>query len=120
MPLIISLCTGLFAISLLVILARLEAMVAAALAPKLAFVETISKALDPGVSAHWLIVFVLSVLLYFFSGAIQVNRFSLNGLYRNRLARAFPGGARPERIAQPVHRLRPRRQYPAPRADPRA
>jgi len=98
---IIALCTGLFAISLLVILARLEAMVAAALAPRLAFVETISRALDPGVSAHWLIVLVLGLLLYFFSGAIQVNRFSLNGLYRNRLARAFPGGARPERKPNP-------------------
>lgn len=101
MSLIIALCTGLFAISLLVILARLEAMVASALAPRLAFVETIWKALDAGVSAHWLIVLVLSLLLYFFSGAIQVNRFSLNGLYRNRLARAFPGGARPERAPNP-------------------
>jgi len=101
MHLVIALCTGLFAVSLLVILARLEAMVASALASKLAFVETIWKALDAGVSAHWLIVLVLSLLLYFFSGAIQVNRFSLNGLYRNRLARAFPGGARPERAPNP-------------------
>jgi hypothetical protein len=98
---LIALCTGLFAVSLLVILARLEAMVAAALAPRLAFVETLWEPLHPGVSAHWLIVIVLSLLLYFFSGAIQVNRFSLNGLYRNRLARAFPGGARPERAPNP-------------------
>jgi hypothetical protein len=98
---IIALCTGLFAISLLVILARLEAMVAGALAPRLAFVENISRALDPGVTAHYLIVIVLCLLLWFFSGAIQVNRFSLNGLYRNRLARAFPGGARPERTPNP-------------------
>jgi hypothetical protein len=105
---IIALCTGLFAIALLVILARLEAMVASALEPRLAFVDTLWKALDPGVSAHWLIVLILSGLLYFFSGAIQVNRFSLNGLYRNRLVRAFPGGARPDRAPNPFTGFDPR------------
>jgi hypothetical protein len=44
---------------------------------------------------------VLLLLLWWFSRSIQVNRFSLNGLYRNRLDRGFLGAARENRIADP-------------------
>jgi hypothetical protein len=48
---------------------------------------------------HWLLAFVLIVLLVqlsIYCGArINVNRYSWHGFYRNRLARAFIGTARP-------------------------
>jgi hypothetical protein len=44
---------------------------------------------------------VLLVMLWWFSRSIQVNRFSLNGLYRNRLDRGFLGAARVNRIPDP-------------------
>jgi hypothetical protein len=46
------------------------------------------------VAAHLVMLIVLAGLLLFFRRKILVNRFSLNGLYRNRLARAFLGAAR--------------------------
>lgn len=53
--------------------------------------------LNREVAAHVAILVILIALLLFFRRHIPVNRFSLNGLYRNRLARAFLGAARPER-----------------------
>ena len=52
----------------------------------------------------WLIAFVviLLVLLSVYCGArININRFSLHGVYRNRLARAFIGTARPPEERKP-------------------
>jgi hypothetical protein len=43
----------------------------------------------------------LGFLLWVFSNRIKVNRFSLNGLYRNRLDRGFLGAAREARIPDP-------------------
>ncbi|MEA3034175.1 MAG: hypothetical protein QOH86_2191 [Sphingomonadales bacterium] len=43
----------------------------------------------------------LGVLLFIFSKRIKVNRFSLNGLYRNRLDRGFLGAAREKRLPDP-------------------
>jgi hypothetical protein len=43
----------------------------------------------------------LGFLLWIFSKSIKVNRFSLNGLYRNRLDRGFLGAARERRIPDP-------------------
>ena len=57
---------------------------------------------DPLVMTHLLIIGALVLLLWFLSGRIDVNRFSLNSLYRNRLARAFLGGARPNRDPDPI------------------
>src|SRR5207237_9624634 len=61
----------------------------------------VSDGLDAGVLAHWLLGFTLLILLGLMIWRIDINRFSLNGLYRNRLARAFLGAARPERRPDP-------------------
>ena len=45
---------------------------------------------------------ILLVLLSVYCGArININRFSLHGVYRNRLARAFIGTARPPKERKP-------------------
>ena len=60
----------------------------------------------PRLDHAWLIAFaviILLVLLSVYCGArININRFSLHGVYRNRLARAFIGTARPPRNASPT------------------
>jgi hypothetical protein len=74
--------------------------------------------IDPMVAAHLTLAAVLVYLLWHAGGIIPVNRFSLNGFYRNRLARAFLGAAREQRDPNPftgfdsgdnirMHRLRP-------------
>jgi len=55
------------------------------------------KWLDKEVLAHVLIGIVLLLILLRLDKRIPVNRFSLNGLYRNRLGRAYLGGARDKR-----------------------
>lgn len=57
--------------------------------------ESLTKAHDKLVLAHILIGLAAGVILLLLDRRIPVNRFSLNGLYRNRLSRAFLGGARP-------------------------
>jgi hypothetical protein len=57
--------------------------------------------IDALVVAHSIILIVLAVALAFLGRLIPVNRFSLNGLYRNRLARGFLGAARPDRTPNP-------------------
>lgn len=57
--------------------------------------------LDAGVAAHGMLAAALAAILYVMSQQVSVNRFSLTGLYRNRLARAFLGGARRQRKPDP-------------------
>lgn len=100
MQAIIALSTFLFIIALFVVLARVEAVAAV-------WVGDWIQAFDPPrwadkvVLAHFAIMALLVVLLLFFRKRIQVNRFSLNGFYRNRLSRAFLGGARDGRTPDP-------------------
>jgi hypothetical protein len=94
---LITLATFLFIIAMFVLLGGLEFRLA----------EIIEKPLGPWfdphpwldwvdskVASHLAIAALLVVLLVFLSKKIEANRFSLNGLYRNRLARAFLGAAR--------------------------
>ena len=57
--------------------------------------------LNSDVAAHLLIAAALALALHVMSRHVSVNRFSLTGLYRNRLARAFLGGARRQRRPDP-------------------
>ncbi|MFL6844172.1 MAG: patatin-like phospholipase family protein [Allosphingosinicella sp.] len=100
MSALIALCTFLFIIALFVILGRGEEIAAVWLA---AIIEpfNLPEAMDEQVVAHFAIIALMVVLLAFFRTRIQVNRFSLNGFYRNRLARAFLGGARRKRRPDP-------------------
>lgn len=49
------------------------------------------------VLGHLVALGAIGFMLYFTSQTVNVNRFSLNGMYRNRLARAFLGAARERR-----------------------
>jgi hypothetical protein len=123
---VIALGTGLFILMLFLILGRVEQNGAETIAEWLAtwtrpswLEERYVVWIDPDVVAHFAFLAGLAALLSFLSGRIQVNRFSLNGLYRNRLARAFLGGARRKRDPDPftgfdaadnvrMHKLTPR------------
>ncbi|HME26172.1 MAG TPA: patatin-like phospholipase family protein [Acetobacteraceae bacterium] len=87
----ITLATLLFAATLFMLLGRLGAII----------VERLGSLLDH----PWLIALVLIILLVLLSaycGArININRFSMHGVYRNRLARAFIGTARPPAERKP-------------------
>ncbi|HEU0099249.1 MAG TPA: patatin-like phospholipase family protein [Allosphingosinicella sp.] len=100
MQAVIAIATALFILMLFLILGRIEQNAAAWIAPNLDW-ENRPTWIDPAVVAHGALLVVLSVLLYFLQRRIHVNRFSLNGLYRNRLARAFLGGARRSRQPDP-------------------
>ena len=104
MQAIVALATLLFVIALFVLLGGLERrLVELVVKP----VQTLLTAyhvpawIDATVVAHSVILIVLIGLLSFLGRLIPVNRFSLNGLYRNRLSRAFLGAARPERSPNP-------------------
>ena len=56
------------------------------------------------VLAQLFVAGVLALLLALTSSQLKVNRFSLHGLYRNRLVRAFLGAARPSQGTQPSQR----------------
>ncbi|HEX8062017.1 MAG TPA: patatin-like phospholipase family protein, partial [Allosphingosinicella sp.] len=105
----IAIATFLFAISLFVILGRAEQIIATWLGGLIAPVTGLRWFgwTDSVVVAHLAIIAVLGGLLAFFRKRIQVNRFSLNGFYRNRLARAFLGGARQGRAPDPFTGLDP-------------
>jgi hypothetical protein len=109
MQAMIAIATFLFAISLFVLLGRAEQIVATWLGGLIAPVTEIDglEWTDSVVLAHFAIILVLAALLAFFRKRIQVNRFSLNGFYRNRLARAFLGGARRGRAPDPFTGLDP-------------
>ena len=93
----ITLATLLFAATLFMLLGRLGAIIVERLGSRLAGVSWLDHA--------WLIAFaviILLVLLSVYCGArININRFSLHGVYRNRLARAFIGTARPPKERKP-------------------
>jgi hypothetical protein len=109
---VIAVATAVFVFMLFLIFGRIERDAAAALAHRLGegWPGWVPAAIghwhwaswvDPQVVAHFVLLFLVGALLLFFRGKVQVNRFSLNGLYRNRLARAFLGGARQDRKPDP-------------------
>jgi hypothetical protein len=51
--------------------------------------------------AFLLVPIALAILAYFMGRIVNVNRFSLNGFYRNRLVRAYLGASRSNRNADP-------------------
>ena len=112
---IISLATFVFVIALLTVFGSIEQLLAIRIGR---FLEPwiiasgqeindyfhwslVEKWLDSQMLAHIAIAIVLGYLLYRLDRKIPVNRFSLNGLYRNRLSRAFLGGARLKRNPDP-------------------
>ncbi|HET9640725.1 MAG TPA: patatin-like phospholipase family protein [Allosphingosinicella sp.] len=97
---VIAIGTAVFILMLFLILGRIEQNAAAWIASNLNW-EGRPAWVDPAVVAHAVLLVILSLLLFFLQRRIHVNRFSLNGLYRNRLARAFLGGARRERRPDP-------------------
>jgi hypothetical protein len=98
---IISIATFVFLIALFVLLARAEMTGALALSPWLMPLHEWQPVLDSVVMAHWALAMALLILPVLLSRRLRVNRFSLNGLYRNRLDRAFLGAARRDRKASP-------------------
>ncbi|HYG48611.1 MAG TPA: patatin-like phospholipase family protein [Allosphingosinicella sp.] len=92
--------TGLFILMLFLILGRIEQNSAEWIASGIGKLR-LPKWVDPYVVAHFVVLAGLLAALMFLGRRIQVNRFSLNGLYRNRLARAFLGGARLKREPDP-------------------
>lgn len=100
MQAVIALATAVFILMLFLILGRVEQNAAAWFAPNLDW-EGRPTWIDPAVIAHAVLLVILSLMLFFLQRRIHVNRFSLNGLYRNRLARAFLGGARRDRHPDP-------------------
>jgi Patatin-like phospholipase len=88
----IALATLLFAATLFVLLGRLGAIIVARLGRS-------------GEIAEWLAALVVIVALagvsYYCGMRININRFSMHGVYRNRLARAFIGTARPPSERRP-------------------
>jgi hypothetical protein len=112
---VISLATFVFVIALLTLFGAIEGLlannIAAVLAPRIALSVQDFNAysgwafaeawLDSHVLAHLAIAIGVGFLLYRLDRKIPVNRFSLNGLYRNRLSRAFLGGARKKRNPDP-------------------
>ena len=93
----ITLATLLFAATLFLLFGRLGFLIVARLSTLLEPVAWLDRS--------WLIALVLIVVLVLLSfgcGArININRFSLHGVYRNRLARAFIGTARPPEQRKP-------------------
>lgn len=89
---IIAIATLIFIVGLLIVFGLVEALLAGEVA---GLFTKLPEWLDARVLAHFVILGLLLVLLALLGRKISVNRFSLNGLYRNRLARAFLGAARP-------------------------
>jgi hypothetical protein len=92
---IIGVATLLFVVALLMLFGRLELMLAAWLPKQIGWAG--NSWVDGMVAMHVAIMAGCGILLWCFGRLIPVNRFSLNGLYRNRLARAFLGAARGQR-----------------------
>jgi hypothetical protein len=97
---VIAIGTGVFILMLFLILGRVEQNGADWIATALESPD-LPDWVDPHVVAHLVLLAALLAALAFLGRRIQVNRFSLNGLYRNRLARAFLGGARLKRDPDP-------------------
>ena len=97
---LIAIGTGLFILMLFLILGRIEQNSAEWIASEMKDLR-LPPWVDPHVVGHFVFLAGLLLALAFLGRRIQVNRFSLNGLYRNRLARAFLGGARLKRDPDP-------------------
>jgi len=97
---LIAIGTALFILMLFLILGRVEQNGAEWIASAIRNPD-LPQWVDPHVVAHFILLAGLLIALAFLGRRIQVNRFSLNGLYRNRLARAFLGGARLKRDPDP-------------------
>jgi hypothetical protein len=89
---VIALATLVFAATLFVLLGRVGALAIAALGQ--------SSGLAPWLSAL-VVIAVLAGVSYYCGRRININRFSMHGVYRNRLARAFIGTARPPSERRP-------------------
>ncbi len=63
-----------------------------------------------GVFAAQALLRALPVAFLVWFGRVNVNRFSMHAIYRNRLTRAFLGSARKQRRSRPLYRFRSRRQ----------
>jgi len=99
---IVAIATFLFIVALLVVFGLLEYQLATKVEEWiLGLAGPLPQGLNGRVTAHFLIFIALVALLYDFGRRIPVNRFSLNGFYRNRLARAFLGAARAVRAPDP-------------------
>lgn len=103
---IISLATAIFIVALLILFGRLEYALAGNLAAGMTALDTrfgwgLSPWIGMVVIAHVILFALVLGLIGLFGRRICVNRFSLHGFYRNRLARAFLGAARPTREPDP-------------------
>jgi hypothetical protein len=108
---IIAGATFLFAVAIFMFMGRIEGKIVALYAASAepvgegsilpADLARLVDQVDSTVGGHLLVALLLVAMLAFFSRRVEVNRFSLNGLYRNRLTRAFLGGARPSRQPDP-------------------
>lgn len=99
---IVGIATLLFIVALLIVFGQFEALLAGRVVGLVAAViDPLPPGLDPRVTAHLVIVVILGGLIYYLGRRIAVNRFSLHGFYRNRIARAFLGAARPARMPDP-------------------
>jgi Patatin-like phospholipase len=93
----VTLATLVFAATLFMLFGRLGAII----------VDRIDTLLpwDLWYDLSWLrslaVIAVLAVASLYFGGRININRFSLHGVYRNRLARAFIGTGRPPASRKP-------------------
>jgi hypothetical protein len=96
---IVALAAFLFIVLLFLILARAEWAITAPIA---AYWEgRMPGFVDAHVVAHGMLFAALLILTILLSYRIEANRFSLHGLYRNRLARGFLGAARSRRQPDP-------------------
>jgi hypothetical protein len=96
---IVAIAAFLFIVLLFLILARLEWAITEPIAfsfeNELPFIgRKLPEFIDPHVVAHSILFVGLLLLAAYLSYRIEANRFSLHGLYRNRLARGFLGAAR--------------------------
>lgn len=101
---LVALATLLFIVALLTVFGQIELMIVAQLEKWIGPLVPAAKGptwYDLDVMTHLGLGILLGLLLWFLGRTIPVNRFSLNGLYRNRLARGFLGAARPERRPDP-------------------
>jgi len=131
---VIAIATFIFAMALLTIFGALEQAMVAAIANRVEPMWTMlanslnwllgvsidPKWLYPEVAGHLLIGLVLLIALWLLNRRIPVNRFSLNALYRNRLARAFLGGARTVRAPDPFTGFDPKDNIELHRLNPEA
>ena len=100
--LIVAAATLLFALALFTLHAGVEGFVAEKLTNLVVIlVGWTGRPIRIEVLVHLGIAAILAAALALLSQQISVNRFSLTGLYRNRLARAFLGGARRQRKPDP-------------------